>query len=89
MKEPGPPKGKQPPAPKAPPPRQARSGEPDRPHLLVRYYFKMHPQRAYPLTVTWQSEGGGAPDAAAIPPVVVRPLIPASLVTPAEQIPEG
>jgi hypothetical protein len=37
------------------------------------------------LTVTWQSEGGGAPDAAAIPPVVVRPLIPASLVTPAEQ----
>jgi hypothetical protein len=84
MKEPLPPKGKQPPAPKVSA-RKPRTGEPGLPLLLVRYYFKMHPQGAYPLTVCWKTERGGDPDPAAIPPVVVRPFIPGSLVTPPER----
>jgi hypothetical protein len=53
--------------------------------VVVRFYRKMRLNRVHALRVAWQSPGGIAPPGASPPPVVVRPVIPGSLVVPAEQ----
>ncbi|HXG10665.1 MAG TPA: hypothetical protein VNK04_12985 [Gemmataceae bacterium] len=50
----------------------------------VRYYCCMKPQRVYPLTVEVQA-GRSGPSAGPSTPILVRPVIPGALVTPAEQ----
>src|SRR5262249_2550719 len=64
----------------------ARS-EPTGPKLLIRYYKRMKPARADPLTVTGPAPGKRAEDAGfgKGPVVVVRPVIAGAQVTPTEQ----
>jgi hypothetical protein len=65
------------------PPRKAREFQYD---LKVRYYCSMKPQRIYPLTVEVpRSARDKLLDSPTGVTVVVRPLIPGALVTPAEQ----
>jgi hypothetical protein len=82
MKQPVPPRG------------HAAAPRPDAPHrghapsapkldLRVRYYYRMKPQRVYPLVVE-VPRGSPAPGPV-LEPVVVRPVIPGAHVAPAEQ----
>jgi hypothetical protein len=51
--------------------------------LRVRYYYRMKPQRVYPLVV--EVSRGTAAAGPVLEPVVVRPVIPGAHVAPAEQ----
>jgi hypothetical protein len=80
MKPPVPAKGKAPAPRKEPQTRREPAGGGASAELKVVYPRRMNPQRVYALTVTATRAVKGSAE-----PVVLRPVIPGALVTPAEQ----
>src|SRR5262249_19510874 len=53
--------------------------------VKVRFYSRMNLQRVYPLIVEVPRASGKTAPVSSVDPVVVRPVIPGALVSPAEQ----
>jgi hypothetical protein len=70
------------PVPIQPPAREERTG-PALPALQVRYYRRMHRQRVYTVTVSWEESEQSPPRGT--PPVLLRLLIAGAQVVPSEQ----